>query len=150
MSQNGGLVGEQLGDFQWGLFEHEWLFLHWRFIVISETSENGSDERSSCSQSTQRLSSSITFLTCCKRGGGNHCTLYREANNSIRKHSWKHNFTALTKTSGSITITLGRQTCCSGVIVFLLRRWSFTASCYSCTTVSLHQSTVFPISCFPN
>lgn len=39
----------------------------------------------------------------------NHCTLYQEANNSMRKHSWKHNFTVLTKTSRSITIKLGKQ-----------------------------------------
>lgn len=47
-------------------------FLLWRFIVISKTSKNGSDERSSCSQLTKRLSSSITFLTCCKEKK-NHC-----------------------------------------------------------------------------
>lgn len=76
-ARSGGLAREQLGggDFQRGLFEHEWLFLLWRLIVISQTSKSGSDERSSCSRLTQRLSSSITFLTCCGGKGKkkNHC-----------------------------------------------------------------------------
>lgn len=59
-----------VGGFSAGSVWTRVAFLLWRFIVISNISKN--DERNSCSQLTQRLSSSITFLTCCKEKI-NHC-----------------------------------------------------------------------------
>lgn len=72
---------------------------------------------------------------------------------ALRKHSWKHNFAALTKTSRSITIKLGRQIplWCNCIFLFVFFLFFFCAVEASTLPVILAQlSTVLSINCLPN